>query len=158
MTTLTIRPYEHSDHAQVMALHELAMREVGAWLGPGPWDDDLNDIPGHYPARGGLFLVGVLDGQIVAMGAFRREGETCAEIKRMRVHPELQGRGFGQQMYAKLENEARRMGYTRFILETGLKQLAAQHVYRKHGFVETHRGTVGHGETCIWFAKDLTPE
>ena len=154
--TPVFRRYEDSDHAQVMALHEIAMQRTGAWLGPRPWDDDLNDIQQHYPARGGLFLVGVIENRVVVMGAFRRITDTCAEIKRMRVHPDLQGHGLGQMMIAMLEFEARSMGYSALILETGLKQVAAQHLCRKNGFVETHRATVGYGKPCIWFKKDLT--
>lgn len=156
---LTIRPYENDDYERVMLLHRLPLELVGAWLGRGPWDEDLDDIQGHYPGNGGLFLVGVLDGQIEAMGAFRRLSDEQAEIKRMRVHPDWQGRGFGQKIYMALETEARRMGYTGLVLETGAHQLVAQNLYRKFGFVETHRGTVGNdGMECIWFAKDLTAD
>jgi GNAT superfamily N-acetyltransferase len=40
------------------------------------------------------------------MGAFRRTDPERAEIKRMRVHPDYQGRGFGQIILSELEARA----------------------------------------------------
>lgn len=153
---LTIRPYEPTDDfATIWDLHVRAMQVVGAYLGDGSWDDDLRDIQGSYPAAGGVFLVGLVEGQIVAMGALRYHTPEQAEIKRMRVHPAYQGRGFGQQMLAALEAAAVRQGFATLILETGIKQLAAQHVYRKNGYRETHRDLLQGKYECIWFEKRL---
>jgi len=151
---LTIRSYQPSDYDAVWDLHVLPMIQVGAYLGDGPWDDDLRDIPGAYLNSGGVFLIGEYEGRVVTMGAFRRESETRAEIKRMRTHLDYQGRGFGKQILAALEAEARRLGYTTLFLETAMVLHVAQHMYRSHGFVETHRGKVQHMD-CIWFEKCL---
>jgi hypothetical protein len=62
-------------------------RRGGAHLGNGPWDDDLHEIEAAYLRSGGEFLVGVLDGKVVAMGTLRRISPGKAEIKRMRVGP-----------------------------------------------------------------------
>ena len=158
---LTIRQYSPDDHAAVMKLHVVAMERTGAYLGDGPWDDDLKDVQGVYLDQGGEFLVGEVSGHVVAMGAFRRDeatpssAEVRAEIKRMRVHPDVQGRGYGQQMFRALEMSARQRGITTFYLETSVVLHAAQHLYRKNGFVETHRGKVQHMD-CIWFEKTLS--
>jgi len=40
--------------------------------------------------------MGLVLGRIVAMGAFRRTDSHRAEIKRMKVHPDFQQRGFRQ--------------------------------------------------------------
>ena len=53
-----IRRYEPTDKRAVRRLHDDALNEVGAHLGPGTWDDDLDDIEGVYLASGGEFLVG----------------------------------------------------------------------------------------------------
>jgi GNAT superfamily N-acetyltransferase len=60
----------------------------------------------------GEFLVGVCEGRIVAMGAFRRTTNERAEIKRMRVHADFQGRGFGQMILEALETQAAVLGYS----------------------------------------------
>jgi hypothetical protein len=65
---LHIRHYEPGDKRAVRRLHDEALNEVGAHLGAGPWDDDLDDIEGVYLESGGEFLVGELEGEVVAMG------------------------------------------------------------------------------------------
>ena len=66
--TLDIRPFEPSDAAAVWTLHNEALEATGTHVGNGPWDDDVRDPSREYQDRGGEFLVGVLAGEIVAMG------------------------------------------------------------------------------------------
>ena len=138
----------------MMNLHVVAMKQVGAFKGDGPWDDDLKDIETVYLRSSGEFLVGLVDGKIVAMGAFRPTGEHEAEIKRMRVHPEWQGHGFGQIILSALESHATSMGYRRLHLETSIIQVAAQALYRRNGFREIGRAVID-GFDCILFEKIL---
>ena len=44
----------------------------------------------------GELLVGVIDDHVVAMGALQRKGEAVAALRRMRVHPSRQRRGYGR--------------------------------------------------------------
>src|SRR4051794_8102088 len=92
MNSLTIRRYLPADHAAVVELHVLALQQVGAYAGRGPWDAGLDDIARVYLNNGGEFLVGEVPGRLVAMGALRRTAADKAEVKRMRVHPDSQGR------------------------------------------------------------------
>lgn len=85
---MELRRYGVADHASVLVLHRLALQDVGADAGPGPWDDDLDAIESVYLDGLGEFLVGVAGGRIVAMGALLRRSKLVAEIKRMRVHPD----------------------------------------------------------------------
>jgi len=101
---LHIRRYGPGDKRAVRRLHDDALNEVGAHLGSGPWDDDLDQIETIYLDQGGEFLVGVLDGKIVAMGALMRISQERAELKRMRVRPGLQGRGYGQALLDALNS------------------------------------------------------
>lgn len=128
------------------------MQHVGAYKGDGPWDDDLRDIQNVYLHNNGEFLVGECEGCLIAMGAFRKSENGLAEIKRMRVHPDFQGRGYGRLILEKLEAAAKALGYTGFHLETSELQIAAQKLYRKNGFIETGR-TVIDGFNCILFEK-----
>ncbi len=69
---LTIRRYQPYDQQAVWSLHNLALDQVGAHGGNGPWDEDVRRVEATYLADGGEFLVGVLQGRVVAMGALRR--------------------------------------------------------------------------------------
>ena len=151
--TLRIRRYEPADRDAIRTLHDEALYEVGAHLGDGIWDADLDEIEAVYLQGGGEFLVGVLDGKIVAMGALRRTSDERAEITRMRISPGLQGRGIGQRLLDDLHRRARDLGYTTLHLETTVQQRAAQRLYEKNGYVETGRGMVGPFR-CIYYERD----
>lgn len=70
--TMEIRRYEPADRVAIRALHDEVLYDVGSHLGNGPWDGDLYDVGNVYLRDGGgEFLVGVLDGEIDAMGALR---------------------------------------------------------------------------------------
>jgi ribosomal protein S18 acetylase RimI-like enzyme len=80
------------------------------------------------------FLVGFIDGQPVACGAFRAMDDGAAEIKRMDVVPERRGRGFSKLVLAELERRAARMGYAVARLETGTRQPEAIALYERSGY------------------------
>ena len=107
---LEIRRYVSSDYEDVWNLHVSGFQKVGAYLGDGPWDNDLHSIEDVYLHNRGEFLIGVYDGRIAAMGAFRKTTTELAEIKRMRVHSDFQGRGFGQMILDELETRALALG------------------------------------------------
>jgi ribosomal protein S18 acetylase RimI-like enzyme len=151
---LEIRQYHSADHDEVWNLHVLGLQLVGAYLGNGPWDNDLHAIEDVYLHNRGEFLVGIYDGRIVAMGALRKTSEELAEVKRMRVHPDFQGRGFGQTILDELEIRAKAMGYTKLHLDTSVVQIAAQKLYMKNGFKETGR-EMRRWLECILFEKSI---
>jgi len=120
-------------------LHVHAIQQTGAYLGRGPWDDDVYAIEEVYLKNRGEFLIGECDGLFVAMGALKRTSPERAEIKRMRVHPDYQGRGYGQLILDELEARARALGYQILHLDTSILQIPAQRLYEKNGFREVGR-------------------
>ena len=137
---MEVRRYRASDHDAVWDLHNVALNEVGAHAGNGPWDDDLHRIEGEYLDAGGEFYVGIIDCRLVAMGALRRLTDTRGEICRMRVHPDLQRRGLGTRILSKLEERARELGFRTLTLDTTVGQVAAMGIYRRTGYEEVARG------------------
>jgi GNAT superfamily N-acetyltransferase len=151
---LHIRCYEPGDKRAVRRLHDDALNEVGAHLGSGPWDDDLDEIKSVYLDQGGEFLVGLLDREIVAMGALMRISPEKAELTRMRVRPGLQGRGYGQAVLNALHRRASELGYATLRLDTTVQQRAAQRLYLKNGYSEVGRGVVGPFD-CIFYEREI---
>lgn len=82
----------------------------------------------------GAFVVASRGGNPVGCGAVRRIDVSTGEIKRMYVRPDERSNGAGRAIVAALEGEARRLGLTRLVLETGIRQHAAMALYRKLGF------------------------
>jgi GNAT superfamily N-acetyltransferase len=105
------------------------------------WRLDPNEVaPGA-----GCFLVVRRRGVPIGCGALRalrddesvRElGTGVGELKRMYVAPDARGEGIGRALVARLEAEARTLGLTRLVLETGTRQLAALALYRRVGFTD----------------------
>jgi len=152
---ICFRRYQPQDLDQVRELHELALREAGAFATSGRWDDDLDDIAANYLAGNGNFLVGEGEGMLIAMGAWRRISGARAEIKRMRVHPNWQGLGLGRQMLEALEAEIIESDYAEIVLDTTIQQAPAQELYLSSGYRETRRMTEGYPLETIFYAKDL---
>jgi ribosomal protein S18 acetylase RimI-like enzyme len=149
---VSIRRYEPADREAVRNLHDEALNDVGAHLGRGPWDADLDAIESVYLRAGGEFLVGVLEGRVVAMGALRLDSDGRAWITRMRVSPRLQGQGIGQTLLDSLHRRAAELGYKTLHLDTTVQQTAAQRLYEKNGYRQTGRGTVGPFE-CLYYER-----
>jgi len=147
---MNIRRYITTDHDAVMFLHEFTMKHVGAYKGIGPWDNDLGNIISNYIDNKGEFLVGLLDDNIVAMGAFKHIDHTTAEIKRMRVHPNYQRKGHGKTILHNLVNIAKNMNYKQMILETSFIQVNAQLLYKSFGFKE-YKNEIIDGYNCTWY-------
>lgn len=139
-----IRRYEPADQAAVAELHRVALQDIGVDPGPGPWDDDVataDAVIATYLVPRGEFLVGLVDDEIVAMGALKPVDDETVELKRMRVLPAAQRRGHGTAVLARLEALAVELGYRTIVLDTTTMQTAAIAMYRGRGYVQT-----GHSE------------
>mgnify|MGYP006285832523 CR=1 FL=1 len=139
---LAIRRFSPGDGERVQELNERAMAETPEYVTGAP-DDDLQAVPSHYLDGSGEFLVGTVSGTLVAMGAYTTldgwktsffDSERTAELTRMRVDPEWQGKGVGTAVYCELQRRARTDGYHRFVLDTGSANERARLFYEHHGF------------------------
>ena len=146
----TLRRYTPADQETVEYLHVHAIQQTGAYLGRGPWDDDVYAIEETYLNNQREFLIGEWDGIFVAMGALRRTSSERAEIKRMRVHPDYQGRGLGQIILSELEARACAIGYKTLHLDTSVVQVPARKLYEKNDFREVGRDTYNDLEVILY--------
>lgn len=62
-----------------------------------------------------------------------------AELKRMRVDPNHQHRGYGQRIYDALESTAKERGYRELVLDTSPALAGAQRLYEENGFQRERR-------------------
>ena len=149
-------PYDHADAwTLIPRLQEFYVERYGGQ------DDDEMDAAMFAPPRG-AFYVGYLDGTPVATGAWRYAGVdrlgsgNTAEIKRMYVVPECNGRGFARRMLAHLERTAAEAGYDVMVLSTGANQPEAIALYESSAYERVP--SFGHYETSELnraFAKRL---
>jgi GNAT superfamily N-acetyltransferase len=124
---------EPFDSPDVQALAQAQQEEMrGRYAGVG----DIGPArEAHmFEPPGGVFLVTRVDGAAVACGGVCRFDGARAELKRMYVLPESRGAGLGRLLLEALEREARRLGYTGIVLETGDKQPEALGLYVSAGY------------------------
>lgn len=139
----------------VLELHAEAIAELPDGLELPKYEHaDLLNIKAHYLQTGGEFLVGLLDGEPVAMGGYERVDDATAKLKRFRVKKDLRGRGLGSLLLEEIERIATENGIGRIVLETVKFRPLTLRYYQKHGYTqcgEQHYGTV---ET-VCFEKNL---
>ncbi|HLF70814.1 MAG TPA: GNAT family N-acetyltransferase [Dehalococcoidia bacterium] len=137
VASFTIRDFEPSDTDAILELNVRALNptrslEMGAQMYP-----DLLDIAANFDP--GCFVVGVVDGKVVAMGGIVRLNPETYEIVRMRVAVAHHRRGYARQIVQELQRRATALGARRLVLETSSRLLPAQALYESQGFVETGR-------------------
>jgi GNAT superfamily N-acetyltransferase len=119
----------------------------------------------HFSLRGeqvevgnGAFLVAYLDDVAVGCGAVRRLDSETAELKRMYVDPVVRGRGIGRAIVEALEREARVLGLTRIVLETGTRLAPAMKLYQAMGYtsIPLFGEYLSSQDTSVCFGKSLS--
>jgi putative acetyltransferase len=104
----------------------------------------------------GAFVVAFQSDHPVGCGAVRKIDARTGELKRMYVRPESRGRGVGRRLVAALEAEARSLGLSRVVLETGIRQRQALALYERTGFARIPPfGEYVSSPVSICMAKDL---
>ncbi|HLK46789.1 MAG TPA: GNAT family N-acetyltransferase [Bryobacteraceae bacterium] len=105
----------------------------------------------------GAFLIAYADDGPVGCGAVRQIDETTAELKRMYVDPSARGRGIGRALVEALEREARLLGVTRVVLETGTRLAPAIRLYEGMGYarIPLFGEYLSSPDTSVCFGKSL---
>jgi len=117
----------------------------------------LEEYPaGDFTPPDGALLIGLLDGQPVTGGAFRRFDDTRAELKRVWTDSAYRQRGFAKAVVAELEREIAARGYRRVYLTTGNRQPEAEALYLSAGYTRLPGPLPTEGESYpIAFEKVL---
>ncbi|RKN37770.1 GNAT family N-acetyltransferase [Streptomyces hoynatensis] len=169
------------DHPDARRLNDLVQAEYAARYGD---EGDVTPLePGMFaPPRGRYLLAYDAGGRPVASGGWRArnagpgsEGDDAdggddgegdgnyrdgdAEIKRMYVAPEARRAGLARRILALLEEDARRAGRIRMVLETGIAQPEAIALYESSGYLRLPEaekfGVYRFSRTSRCYAKPL---
>lgn len=131
----------------MLALHRSALE--GFVLGMSQQQDeaDLMAIEEVYLSNRGEFLLGFLGERLIAMGGFQWLSPGVAELRRMRIDRDLQGRGYGTLLLGELERRAVQSGVRTLRLEAAKKRPLTLEFYRKHGYRKSGKSAYGAVET-----------
>lgn len=134
-SSLLIRPFQTEDEDALVALWKMCELTV-------PWNNPHKDIARKLQVQPELFLVGILDSSLIAtvMGGY--EGHR-GWINYLVVHPDFQGKGYGQEIMNSVETGLREMGCPKINLQirTGNNKIAS--FYQKLGFTNDHVVSMG---------------
>src|SRR6266850_1191955 len=115
-------------------------------------------LDAHEVAEGrGAFMVAYRSQKPIGCGAVRRIEESTGELKRMYVCLEERCRGVGRAILDALEAEARKLGISKLLLETGIRNPEAIALYERAGF--SHIPPFGEyigSPVSVFMAKELT--
>lgn len=121
-----------------------------------PEMEGIGDFRPEQVVSDGVFLLARVNGHALGCGAVRRYDAVTAEVKRMYVSPEARGKGLGLHLLEALESHARRLGYQRLILETGLRQPEAIRLYEKAAYTRCSCwGAYASDPLSVCFAKEV---
>ncbi|MBN9391983.1 MAG: GNAT family N-acetyltransferase [Chloroflexi bacterium] len=156
-----VRTYQDSDKNDVWIIWHTALgnltREQVPLMDNYPGDDaDLLHIKEIYLQGDGKFLVGVFEGQVVAICGLKKSSADRGEIRHMSVDINYHRRGFGKLMMQAMENRAIELGCKSLHLDTSISQLPAQALYLSCGFHEVGHSFVGVGNwEIILYEKQI---
>ena len=127
---LLVTDHHHPDFAALIALLDADLSErngvLQALYAPHNKTDALEAVVLLYR-----------DGLAVACGAFKALSAETAEEKRVFVRKAYRGQGLSKVLMEALERQIRSGGYRRAVLETGVKQVEAIHLYQRMGYGPT---------------------
>ena len=151
------------DDPEVLELIAAVQREYVELYGS---PDESAIDPDEFAQARGMFYLGRVDGNAVAMGGWRRHlgdhPETAwagavAEIKRMYVAPAYRRAGHAHALLEAIEDSARAAGADWLLLETGLMQPGAIALYRSCGYQDVPRfGHYAAAELSVHLGKPLS--
>ncbi|HEX2902069.1 MAG TPA: GNAT family N-acetyltransferase [Jatrophihabitans sp.] len=155
--------YDHPDAIRLTG--QVQAEYVRRYGGP---DESPIDAAQFDPPHG-VFLLGYLDGEPVAMAGWRRlrpaeyhaahvagVAGPAAEVKRMYVAAQARGAGFARALLVELERTAAAAGLDWLLLETGSKQPEAIALYRSSGYSDVPAfGHYADAELSVHLGKRL---
>lgn len=152
-TTMRIEPAGYDDPVS-RRLVTAALADLGRRYG-GEGDETPVDAAEFTPPHG-WFAVAWRDATPVGCAGWRAHGDGVAELKRMYTVPEARGTGVARGMLTAVEDDARRAGRGRMILECGARQPEAVAMYERCGYRRiANYGFYAAEADCLSFGRNL---
>jgi GNAT superfamily N-acetyltransferase len=123
-------PFESPDVQALCLAQQREMHGIYGEADIGP----TREASMFVPPDGVFIVLREDDGHAIGCGGIARFDAARGEVKRMYVVPEARGRGLGRRLLEELEAQARELGYTSVVLETGDRQPEALGLYASAGF------------------------
>jgi len=126
-------PFDSPDVQALCIAQQTEMHRIYGEADIGP----SREAPMFVPPDGVFLVIRDDDGRAIGCGGIARFDAARGEVKRMYVVPDARGRGLGRRLLEELEAQARELGYTSVVLETGDRQPEAIGLYETSGYERT---------------------
>jgi ribosomal protein S18 acetylase RimI-like enzyme len=130
-----IRSYQTSDEAAVVALWQ-------ACALTRPWNDPYKDIARKLQVQPELFLVGEVDGRLMATAMAGYEGHR-GWVNYLAVAPEQQRRGYAAQLMRHIEALLLARGCPKLNMQVRTSNTAVLAFYRQLGYAQDEAVSLG---------------
>jgi len=123
---MQVAPYASSEQAEVIEL----------WKRCGltrPWNDPVKDIERKLTEQPELFLLGKVDGRIVASAMAGYDGHR-GWVNYLAVDPSQQRKGFGRQLMLHIEQALQARGRPKLNIQVRTSNKEVLEFYRKLGY------------------------
>jgi putative acetyltransferase len=157
----TIRTIKPDDNLVLAQIIRSSLAEFGANK-PGtvyfdPTTDTLYEL---FQAQGSAYFVAEANGVLLGGAGFFPTAdlpEGVAELVKMYLSPDARGKGYGRLLVNKVEETAKKMGYTALYLESMPELINALSMYEKMGYhyLEGPMGNSGHTGCGLWMYKKI---
>lgn len=132
---MDIRAYQPSDEGAVVSLWE----ESGLTR---PWNDPRKDIARKLLVQPELFLVGTLDGQVIATAMAGYDGHR-GWVNYLAVAPRSRGRGCGRALMERVEHLLLSLGCPKVNIQVRVSNAEAPGFYRAMGYAQEEMISLG---------------
>ena len=158
---LTIRTIKKDDDPNIAKIIRDSLTEFNA-AKPGTvyFDDTTDRLSEIFTTKRSGYFVIETDGEIAGGAGFYPTAglpENVCELVKLYLSKKFRGKGWGNLLLKKCEEEARTEGYQKIYLESMPELVNAIPMYEKNGFesISGPMGSSGHTGCDIWMIKDL---
>lgn len=149
---MTIEDYTpHHSLKEILNLDLEAVKQFWGELEGKYSQNDLFEIRKSYMEKGGLFAVGIEDGEIIACcGYIPISEDGVVALKRLRVRSDVQNKGYGKEILAYIEKHIKESGYKEIQFSTAKDRPATLGFYEDLGYTRRGEGNFGNLTTIFY--------
>jgi phosphoribosylformylglycinamidine synthase subunit PurS len=138
---IDLRTYEDKDKKDVNNLIKSIV--VGELSEKMDKYSDLDNISESYSNDKDVFLVGLVDGKVIATAAIKEDDTDTAVLRRVFVDKEYRQKGCGIELIKKIMQIAKEKQYKKITFRSSDKMISAVNLMMKEGFIEKEVVHVG---------------
>ncbi len=143
-----LRQATNADSGAIWELIFSILNEYSLKPDPDGTNADLVDIESHY--RGGWFIVLEINHTIIGSVAIYPKSSQTFELRKMYLHSNWRGRGYGRILLDQAIDKARILGASQLVLSTASVLVEAVDLYQSYGFTPSSETAAADRCDQVW--------